>query len=284
MDDKQVVLLTGASSGMGKATAKTLIGEGYTVYAAARRLHKMDDLQKLGGIPLKMDITKEDEVFAVVEQIEQKHGGVDILINNAGIAVYGAVEETTIEDARYQFEVNLFGLARLTQLVLPYMRQKKAGKIINISSAAGKCHTALGAWYTASKHALEGWSDSLRFEVKQFDIDVIIIEPGFIATEIYDLLVEPMLKRSGQGPYSNIANAMAEFFGNTQETSSASAPPSVIANAISKAILASRPRTRYAVGPWAGRLIFARKWFGDRCYDWVLGRPVRSSQPSMSSS
>jgi short-subunit dehydrogenase len=269
---ENTVLITGASSGIGKETAKALIGEGYTVYAAARRLEKMDDLKKLGGIPLKMDITKEDEVVAVVEQIRRDHGGVDILINNAGCAVYGAVEETTIDDARYQFEVCLFGLACITQLVLPYMRQKKAGKIINISSASGKIYAPLGAWYTAAKHALEGWSDNLRFEVKQFNIDVIIIEPGPIATEIWDPLVESMLKRSGQGPYSNLANAHAEFSRGLQETPNACAPPSVIASAILKAIKASRPRTRYVVGPGAGRMMFVRKWLGDRAYDWGMGR------------
>ena len=272
---KKTVLITGASSGIGKETAKTLIGEGYTVYAAARRLEKMDDLKKLGGIPLKMDITKEDEVVAVVEQIKQNHSGVDILINNAGCALYGSVEETTMEDVRYQFEVNFFGLTRLTQLVLPYMRKKKAGKIINISSASGKIYALLGAWYTATKHALEGWSDCLRVEVKQFNIDVIIIEPGVIVTEIHDAVVESILKRSGQGPYSNIANGMAEYFRNIQETPNAGSPASVIANTISKAIMASRPRTRYAVGKWAGRLIFLRKWFGDRFYDWLLEQPVR---------
>jgi NAD(P)-dependent dehydrogenase (short-subunit alcohol dehydrogenase family) len=275
MNNKQVVLVSGASSGIGKETARTLISEGYTVYAAARRVEKMEDLKELGGIPLAMDITQEDQVVAVVEQIEQEQGGIDILVNSAGCALYGAVEETTIEDARYQFEVNLFGLARLTQLVLPYMRKKKAGKIINISSMAGKCYTTLGAWYTASKHALEGWSDSLRFEVKQFNIDVIIIEPGIIATEIYGLIPEPMLKRSGQGPYSSMANAVAELCRNSQEVSNASAPPSAIANTVSMAIKASRPRTRYAVGPSARPLIFVRKWFGDRFYDWGMGRSVR---------
>ena len=268
------VLVTGASSGIGKETAKTLILGGYTGYAAARRLEKMDDLKQLGGIPLKMDITKEDEVFAVVEQIKHKHGGVDILINNAGCALYGSVEETTMEDARYQFEVNFFGLARLTQLLLPYMRQQKAGKIINISSASGKIYGLLGAWYCATKHALEGWSDCLRVEVKQFNIDVIIIEPGAIATEVWDLLVEPMLKRSGQGPYSNLANAMADFSHNIIENPHTNAPPSVIATAISRAIQAGRPRTRYVVGPMARPLMFVRRWFGDRVYDWVLTKPV----------
>ena len=267
---QKTVLITGASSGMGKETAKTLIGEGYTVYAAARRLEKMDDLRVLGGIPLKMDITKEDEVVAVVEQIEREQGGVDILINNAGCALYGSVEETTLDDARYQFEVNLFGLARLTQLVLPHMRQKKAGKIVNISSASGKVYAPLGAWYTASKHAVEGWSDNLRFEVEQFNIDVIVIEPGIIDTEIWDQLVDPMLERSGQGPYSEIANALAESSRDYQANPKASSPPSVIANAISKAIRARRPRTRYAVGKMARLLIFIRRWFGDRFYDMFL--------------
>jgi short-subunit dehydrogenase len=231
----------------------------------------MDDLKSIGGIPLKMDITEEDDVAAVVEQIKQKRGGVDVLINNAGSALYGAVEETAIEDARYHFEVGLFGLARLTQLVLPYMREKKAGKIVNISSASGKIYAPLGAWYTASKHALEGWSDCLRFEVKQFDIQIIIIEPGVVATEVWDRLREPMLKRSGQGPYSNMANALAEFCRNSQDPN-ASAPPSVVADVISKALATSRPRTRYVVGPGVRPMIFARKWFGDRVYDWGMGR------------
>jgi short-subunit dehydrogenase len=147
---KQTVLITGASSGIGKETAKTLIGEGYTVYGAARRLEKMDDLEEMDGVPLKMDITKENEVVAVVQQIKREQGGVDIPINNAGCALYGSVEETTIDDARYQFDVCLFGLARLTQLVLPHMRQKKAGKIVNVTSASGKIYSPLGAWYTAA--------------------------------------------------------------------------------------------------------------------------------------
>jgi short-subunit dehydrogenase len=267
---QETVLVTGASSGMGKETARTLIGEGYTVYAAARRLKKMDDLKELGGIPLKMDITKEDEVAAVVEQVERERGGVDILINNAGCALYGSVEETTLDEAYYQFEVNLFGLARLTQLVLPFMRQKRAGKIVNISSASGKVYAPLGAWYTASKHAVEGWSDNLRFEVEPFNIEVIIIEPGVIDTEIWDKLVEPMLERSGQGPYSKMAHALAEASRNYQRDPKASSPPSVIANTISKAIKARRPRTRYAVGKMSSPLIFIRKWFGDRFYDRVL--------------
>jgi short-subunit dehydrogenase len=268
---KKTVLITGASAGIGKETAKTLIGEGYTVYAAARRVERMDDLRKSGAVPLKMDITREDDLVAVVEQIEKESGGVDILINNAGFGLYGAIEETTIEDARYQFEVNLFGLARITQLVLPYMRTQKWGKIINMSSTAGKCALPMGAWYTATKFAIEGWSDSLRFEVRQFNIDVIIIEPGPIGTEFWSVYVNPMLERSGQGPYGEIANAMANWSLDRQNNPDSTSSPSVIADTISKAIEARRPRTRYAAGKLARTVLFLRRWSGDRLYDRFWG-------------
>jgi NAD(P)-dependent dehydrogenase (short-subunit alcohol dehydrogenase family) len=219
-----------------------------------------------------MDVTIEAQMVAGVEQIEQEQGGVDILINNAGLAVYGSAEETPMEDLRYQFEVNFFGAVRLTQLVLPCMRRQRAGKIVNISSTAGKVYVPMGAWYAASKHALEGWSDSLRFEVQQFNIDVILIEPGTITTDIYDLTMEPMFERSGQGPYRDFAQAVAEYSRKVQEKPGASAPPSVIAKTISKALKAGRPRIRYAVGPSARLVISIRKWFGDRVYEWVLTR------------
>ena len=174
MNNPQVVLITGASSGMGKETALQLIKDGYTVYGAARRIEKMKELQEAGGHALQMDISMEEDIKKALRTIEENHGGVDILINNAGYGSYGSVEETTIEDARYQFEVNLFGLARLTQLILPGMRQKRSGKIINISSMGGRIYTPLGAWYHASKHALEGWSDCLRLELKPFNIVIFM--------------------------------------------------------------------------------------------------------------
>jgi short-subunit dehydrogenase len=271
----QVVLVTGASSGIGKETAKTLLREGYTVYGAARRVEKMEDLKKLGGIPLKMDITKEEDVVAVVEQIRQRHGGVDILINSAGFATYGAVEDTTCDEARYQFEVNMFGLARITQLVLPYMRQKRAGKIVNISSMGGKIYTPLGAWYHATKHALEGWSDCLRFELRQFNIDVIIIEPGPIATEFANVVFEQTQERSAEGPYSQMVESMASSATRAREQGrSLGSPPSVVANTICRAIKANRPRTRYVAGSMARPLMFVRKYLGDRVFDWVLRRMV----------
>ena len=265
-EDKKVVLITGASSGIGKDTAKTLLGQGYTVFCAARRVEQMMDLEKLGGIPIKMDITKEEDLVAAVEQVKKIHEGVDVLINNAGFGMYGAMEDTTIDDARYQFEVNLFGLARLTQLVLPFMRDKRAGKIVNISSMGGKVYFPLGAWYHATKHALEGWSDCLRLELAQFGIDVIIIEPGIIQTSFVEVMVTPMMERSGKTAYAELANKIEKATKTASEKGGGS-PPSMIANAIAKAIRARKPKTRYAAGKLAKPLMFIRKWFGDRVFD-----------------
>ena len=180
MNQSQIILITGASSGMGKETALRLIAEGHIVYGAARRVEKMLDLVEAGGHVLLMDVTDQAQVQAGIDRIIAEQGRIDVLVNNAGYGSYGSVEETPIDDARRQFDVNLFGLARLTQLVIPHMRERQSGKIINISSVGGKIYTPLGAWYHATKHALEGWSDCLRLELKPFGIDVVIVEPGLI--------------------------------------------------------------------------------------------------------
>lgn len=269
--NKTVALVTGASSGMGKAFAKALLAEGMIVYAAARRVEQMADL---GAVPLKMDITREDEVQAAAQRIEQEHGGVDVLINNAGFGMYGAMEDTSMDDARYQFEVNLFGMARLTQLLLPSMREKRAGKIINISSMGGKIYTPLGSWYHATKHAVEGWSDCLRLELSPFHIDVVIIEPGVIGTEFGDVVMGPMLKRSGSGPYSKMANAAAAATKASYEPGGTS-NPSVIVRLILRAVRARKPKTRYSGGRYAKLMMFVRKWFGDRVFDRIILNTVK---------
>lgn len=269
--NSKTVLITGASSGIGKETAKHLVAEGYTVYAAARRLEKMDDLKELGCVPLKMDITNDDDIASVVDRIRAEAGGVDILINNAGFGTQGSIEETTLEDARYQFDVNLFGLARLTQLVLPAMRENRFGKIVNISSIGGKIYMPLGGWYHATKHALEGWSDCLRTEVAEFGIDVVIVEPGAIGTEFNDVFVGPMLERSGNGPYRKLANGLAKSAREMEQRADGSSPPSVIADTIVKALAANRPRTRYATGKYATSLLLARRWVSDRTFDRLIG-------------
>lgn len=262
----KVALVTGASSGIGKAIAERLLKDGLTVIVAARSYDKMADLAAKGAHRLRLDVTSEESLQNVVSEILNTYGSVDVLVNNAGFGCYGAVEDITLDDARYQFEVNLFGLARLTQLLLPKMRQKGAGKIINMSSMGGKIYTPLGAWYHASKHALEGWSDCLRLELAQFGIDVVIIEPGVISTEFGDVMSEPMLKRSGAGAYSNMAQGLAKALEETYSRGNVSSP-SVIADVVSQAIKAKQPKTRYAAGKFATPMIFMRTWLGDRFFD-----------------
>ena len=175
---------------MGKEMARHLFQDGNIVYGAARRVEKMDDIKQLGVKILAMDVTDEASMLAGIETIIKAEGRIDVLINNAGFGSYGAIEDVPISDARYQLEVNVFGAARLTQLVLPHMRQQRSGKIINISSIGGKFAAALGGWYHASKFALEALSDSLRNEVKQFGIDVVVIEPGGIKSEWSNIAIE----------------------------------------------------------------------------------------------
>jgi NAD(P)-dependent dehydrogenase (short-subunit alcohol dehydrogenase family) len=172
----KVVLITGASSGIGKEAARTLKKAGSVVYAAARRSEMMKDLESDGIRVLQLDLTEEDSIEACVKSIIERDGRIDILVNNAGYGSYGAIEDVPISEARRQFEVNLFGLARLTQAVLPSMRAKRFGRIVNISSIAGKIYTPFGGWYHATKFALEGFSDCLRLEVEPFGINVVVVE------------------------------------------------------------------------------------------------------------
>ncbi len=178
-----VALVTGGSSGIGEATARRLHELGWTVYAAARRTDRMAGLAGLGIHALALDVTDEASTAAAVDQIIGEQGRIDVLINNAGYGSYGALEDVPLSEARYQFEVNVFGLARLTQLVLPHMRRQRRGRIINVSSIGGRIHEPLGDWYHATKFAVEGLSDSLRAELRPFGIDVVVIQPGAVRTE-----------------------------------------------------------------------------------------------------
>jgi NAD(P)-dependent dehydrogenase (short-subunit alcohol dehydrogenase family) len=266
---QQIILITGASSGMGKAFALRLIDEGHIVYGAARRLELMHDIEDAGGHAIAMDVTDDAAMQAAVQRIIAEQGRIDVLINNAGYAIYGSVEETTIADARRQFDVNIFGLGRLTQLVVPHMRKAGNGRIINISSMGGKMYTPLGAWYHATKHALEGWSDCLRLELKLFGIDVVIIEPGIIKTEFTDVMTGPMLQRSGVGPYGELARKVAKGAENGMANGKGS-DPEVIADLVVKAVRARRPRTRYAGGFLAKPVMWLRIHFGDRFFDKMI--------------
>lgn len=266
---KKTALVTGASSGMGKSIAERLIRDGYQVYVAARSLDKMADLARLGAQPLRMDVSRDEDIVAGVQVILAQTGGVDVLVNNAGFGLYGPVEDIPLAEARYQFEVNVFGAARLTQLLLPAMRERKSGTIVNITSMGGKIYTVLGAWYHATKHALEGWSDSLRLEVERFGIRVVIIEPGLIETGFGDAGQQGLMERSKDGPYAEMARSvvksMQTSYGHNRGTR-----PEVIADTVSKAVSSARPRTRYAVGAYAKPLIWMRTWLGDRIFDRII--------------
>ena len=266
---KKTALVTGASSGMGKEIAKRLIKDGFQVYVAARQVEKMEDLARLGATPLRMDISKGDEIKAAVDLIIGQVEGVDVLVNNAGFGLYGPIEDIGIDEARYQFEVNVFGPARLTQLLLPTMRKKGSGMIINITSMGGKVYTLLGGWYHATKHALEGWSDCLRLELAAFGIKVVIVEPGLIETGFGEVVADGLLKRSGSGAYAKLTQAVAkttkDAYGRGRGTN-----PRVIARVVSKAVKARKPLPRYVSGKYAGPMITIRKWFGDRLFDRVI--------------
>lgn len=267
----QIVLVTGASSGIGEATVRTLLAQGHRVHAGARRLARMDALREAGAVVHKLDVTDEDSMDSLVASILQSDGRVDVLVNNAGFGVYGAVEEVSIEEARGQFEVNLFGIARLTQLVIPAMREQGGGTIINMSGVDGRAYMPLGAWYHASKYALEGWSDCLRLEVASFGIRVVIIEPGAIQTEFGEVAMAALLERSGAGLYSVTSQKMAAATRRTFASGKAS-PPSLIADLIGKIILSPRPKTRYVAGHLARSVLLARRFFGDRLFDLLLSR------------
>lgn len=273
--ENRVALVTGASSGIGKEIARALLADGLTVYAAARSVDRMKDLGDAGVHVIGMDITREEEVVAAVAMIEAAHGAVDVLVNNAGFARYGAVEEIPIDDARYQFEVNLFGLARLTQLVLPAMRSRGRGRIVNISSMGGRIYTPLGAWYHATKHALEGWSDCLRLELQPFGIDVVIIQPGMIRTGFGEVLSGPLTEHVQSEAYGRLAGRVLEATETSYSRPGGYSQPVVVARAVSKAVAATRPRTRYVVGALAWPLMTLRKLVSDRMFDRILMSQIR---------
>jgi len=263
MTTRKVALVTGASSGIGEATAKLLGRSGYKVYGAARRIKKMDYLRNFGVDALEMDVSDDESIVTTVEEIISREGRIDVLINSAGFGSFGAVEDVPMEDVRYQLEVNLIGLARLCQLVLPPMRKQHFGKIVNITSIGGKMATPLGGWYHASKFAVEGLSDSLRMEVKSFGVDVIIIEPGGVKTEWTDIAVKHANGVSGASAYRSLAGKV----NGMSAASDAYSEPTEIAQAIKKAIEATKPKARYAVGRAAGITLFAKKWLSDKQFD-----------------
>ena len=250
---KGVVIVTGASAGIGKAIVRKLIAEGWTVYGGARRLNQMSDIASIGAKVLPLDVTDEASMSTFVSGVLAVEGRIDILVNNAGYGSYGAFEDVPLEEAKRQFEVNIFGLARMSQLVLPVMRKQGAGRIINISSMGGRIWSPFGAWYHATKHSVEVLSDLMSFETRPFGVHTVVIQPGGIATEWGKIAAENLRTTSQNSVYRDNAALVADVLEHTQ-----GAQPEVIARAVSRAVNAKRPRRRYAAPFDAKFLIFLR--------------------------
>ena len=270
---ENIVLITGASAGIGYATAELLLKNGYKVYAGARRVAKMKGLEALGARVLALDVTDEASLKSAVDVIFKEEGRLDVLINNAGYGAHGAVEDVPMAEAWRQFEVNVFGLARLTQLALPHMRAQWSGRIINISSIAGKITTPTGGWYHASKHAVEAYSDALRLEVAQFGIKVIIIEPGPIKTEWDNTAMVNLEKYSGSGAYGPLVKRITEKFRASYRKGAPG--PEVVAHKILKALRAGNPAARYPVPLKASVIVFLKWALPDRVLDWGIRRLLK---------
>ncbi|HVT22963.1 MAG TPA: oxidoreductase [Mycobacteriales bacterium] len=266
---KGTALVTGASSGIGEETARELHKRGFTVYAAARRVERMAALETAGIRVLKMDVTDEKSVKAGIAKMLKETGRVDVLVNNAGYGSYGSVEDVAISEAKYQFDVNVFGLALVTQLVLPHMREQRSGRIINISSIGGRIYEPLGGWYHATKFAVEGLSDSLRLELKPFGVKVVVIEPAGIRTEWAQIAADNLRKSSSDTAYAGQAQQAAAIL-ELADRPAFSSPSTVVARRIAKAATARHPLTRYPTGRGAGMILFTRWLLPARAFDGVI--------------
>lgn len=269
MKSNKVILLTGASSGIGYDTAVALAQQGHKVYAAARRIDRMEPLRQYGIVPLKMDVTDEASMQKGVQALLDAEGRIDVLINNAGYGYFGAVENVPMDDARNQLEVNIFGLARLCQLVLPTMRAQHSGRIINTASVAGRAVFYYGGWYHVSKYAVESLSDALRMELKPFGIDVVIIEPGAIKTNWGIIAADHLTETSKGTAYEDTGTMMANNLRNMYLSNMIS-DPAVVRKAIVRAVNARRPCTRYRIGRMANAIVFFHWLLPTRWWDAFL--------------
>jgi NAD(P)-dependent dehydrogenase (short-subunit alcohol dehydrogenase family) len=269
------VLITGCSTGIGRATAELLAREGNTVYATARRLESIEDLRRSGCRTLALDVNDEASMSAAVAAVEQAEGAVGALVNNAGYSQSGAVESVPLDSVRAQFETNVFGLVRMCQLVLPAMRRAGRGRIVNVSSMGGKLVFPGGGIYHATKHAVEAISDAMRFELKGFGIQVVVIEPGLIKTSFAETVAGAMPE--DEGPYADFNKSVTEATVGAYEGPMArlGAGPEAVAKAINKALTARRPKTRYPVTASARLLLTQRKLMPDRAWDAMTGTSFR---------
>ncbi len=272
----KAVLITGCSSGIGRATALKLVGSGWSVYATARRPETIAELVDAGCNTLALDVTDEASMAAAVASVEQAEGAVGVLINNAGYSQSGAIETVPLEAVRRQFETNVFGLVRLTQLVLPKMRAQRWGKIVNVGSMGGRLSFPGGGHYHATKHALEAISDALRFELRGFGIDVILLEPGLITTEFGDTATASMtaVQSTAEDPYAHFNATVGAVTKGAYEgpMRHLGAGPERVAKVIARAITRSRPPARITITPSAKLTIATRRLMSDRAWDAAMRR------------
>jgi NADP-dependent 3-hydroxy acid dehydrogenase YdfG len=266
----KAVLITGCSSGIGEATALHLAKKGWRVYATARKAESLSKLSKAGCKTLSLDVTNEKSMADAVAAVTAAEGAVGVLINNAGFSQSGALETLTPKQLRDQFETNVFGAMRMAQLVLPGMRAQGWGKIVNLSSMGGKLTFPGGGAYHATKYAIEALSDALRFEVKGFGVDVIIIEPGLIRSGFAEAAQQKLTGVPAEGPYAAFNAAVAKATKDVYEKGPLAwlgGNPTHVARVIGAALAASRPRARYTVTASASLLLFMRRWMSDRSWD-----------------
>jgi NAD(P)-dependent dehydrogenase (short-subunit alcohol dehydrogenase family) len=266
----EVAIVTGASSGIGEACARRLHEAGFLVHAVARRTDRMAELADMGVRTRRADVTVDADLVGLVDDVLAETGRVDVLVNNAGYGSYGALEDVPMAEARRQLEVNVVALARMTQLVLPAMRAQRRGRIVNISSMGGRFGEPMGAWYHATKFAVEGLSDSLRMEVAPFGVDVVVVQPGSISTEWGPIAAEQLLEVSGSGAYAEQAVRSATVLRRQTDGRPTGSSPDVVARAVVHAATTRRPRTRYRVGAYAKPVTLARKLLPDRVWDRTL--------------
>ena len=268
----KAVLITGCSTGIGRATAEHLASKGHTVYATARKLEAVADLEAKGCKTLALDVTSEESMQAAVRTVEGAEGAVGALVNNAGYSQSGAVETIPLDSIRAQFETNVFGLIRMCQLVLPKMREQGHGRIVNISSMGGRLSFPGGGIYHATKYSVEAISDVLRWEVQGFGVDVVLIEPGLIKTHFADTAVGTVSDAEDDGVYGRFNSAVSAMTAGAYEGPLAKlgGGPETVARAIEKAIVKRRPRTRYLVTPSARLALTQRRLVTDRMWDRLM--------------
>jgi NAD(P)-dependent dehydrogenase (short-subunit alcohol dehydrogenase family) len=274
--ESKAVLITGCSTGIGRACAQRLAAGGHTVYATARRLESIADLQEQGCRTLALDVTDEASMRAAVEHVVAAEGAVGALVNNAGYSQSGAAETVGLDDVRRQFETNVFGLLRMCQLCLPGMREQGSGRIVNMSSMGANFVFPGGGIYHATKYAVDALSDALRFEVAGFGVDVVIVQPGLITTEFGETAAAGTPAQSGDA-YRDFNAAVVKVTREAYEGPMArlGAGPEAVAKVVERAITARRPRTRYRVTPSAKILLNVRRLLTDRAWD----RAVRGQFP-----